>query len=308
VALLLLTSAAVRPARAEDAATPDPASADGTAAGRPRRIATEKAQAEELELELSIELASAYLFRGYNVFQADSQRDQNWVERPLIVWTIAGTGLSLGYAGANQVKGDNLVGNVSAGLGAEQDLFGEYEFGKHQRWGAAAELALVAYPEADKRTTGTDTPFFLSASVEPRYRHRAFLYVGYLRGFRHGPLDRDQVYVSPRLEKRFGFGERFELALQLGAGVKILQPRVGSVQDNMFDVLATAALYYALNDVLYVGTKVGWAWTNLTATRDPDTGLIDRPRFADEYAPFWALVVGAELSAPRKPASRAAPM
>ena len=303
---LFLTAGTARVQAQEEAEpdAPDPASPPGETAGRPRRIATEKVQGEQLELEISIELASAYVFRGYNVFQAEHQREQKWVERPLVVWTVRGTGLSVGYAAANQITGDNLGSNVSAGLGAEQDLFGEYEFGRNARWGAAAELVLVAYPEADKRVTGTAVPFFVSASVEPRYRHRAFLYLGYLRGFRHGPLDRDQVYLNPRVEKRFAFGDRVELALQLGAGLKILQLNAGQVKDNMFDVLAAATMYYALNDVLYVGAKIGWAWTNLTSSRDPDTGEAFHPRFSDEYVPFWALVFGAELSAPPAPARR----
>lgn len=244
---------------------------------------------------MSLEFASAYVFRGYNVFQAENQREQKWVQRPLVVWTAPGTGLSIGYAGANQLTGDNLVSNVAAGLGAEQDLFAGYSFARDSPFGLGTELIAVAYPAADRRVAGTDTPFFIAASVEPRYRRRAFLYIGYLHGFRHGPLDRDQVYISPRVEKRLGFGERFELALQVGAGMKILElDRV--VRANMFDVLATATLTCALNDVLYVGSKVGWAWTNLTPGEDPDTGRPINPRFADEYVPFWALIVGAEFS------------
>jgi hypothetical protein len=277
------------------------ASADGEsdeATTRPRKITTEAARAQELELEMSLEFASAYVFRGYNVFQAESQREQKWVQRPLVVWTAPGTGLSLGYAGAYQMSGDNLVSNVALGLGAEQDLFASYELGRGEPFGVTGELVGVAYPAADQRDAGTSTPFFVDASIEPRYRRRLFLYLGYLRGFRHGPLDRDQLYVSPRVEKRFDLGDRFELALQVGAGMKILdRQHPGRVQDNMFDVLATAALYCALTDVMYIGVKAGWAWTNLTASRDPDTNQVVRPRFADEYVPFAALVMGVEFSA-----------
>jgi hypothetical protein len=282
----------------ETAQTAGAGDGDGDeAATRPRKITTEAARAQELELEMSLEFASAYVFRGYNVFQAESQREQEWVQRPLVVWTAPGTGLSLGYAGAYQMTGDNLVSNVAVGLGAEQDLFASYELGRGEPFGVTGELVGVAYPAAEKRDAGTSTPFFVDASIEPRYRRRLFLYLGYLRGFRHGPLDRDQLYVSPRVEKRFDIGDRFELALQVGAGVKILDRHPSRVQDNMFDVLATAALYCALTDVMYIGVKAGWAWTNLTASRDPDTGQVVRPRFADEYVPFLALVVGVEFSA-----------
>jgi hypothetical protein len=246
------------------------------------------------ELELSLEFASAYVFRGYNVFQAENQREQHWVQRPQIVWTAPGTGFSIGYAAANQLTGDNLVGNVAAGLGGEQDLFSSYEFGRTARAGLATELVVVAYPAADKRVIGTELPVFVSVSAEPRYRHNLFLYLGYLRGFRHGSFEANQVYLNPRVEKRFSWSERFELELQLGAGMKILASDL-TVRDNMFDVLATTTLYYALNDVFYIGAKVGWAWTNMKAQRDPDTGQVFTPRFSDEYVPFWSLSVGAEF-------------
>jgi len=250
------------------------------------------------EFELSIDLLSAYVFRGYNVFQSEGQGEQKWVERPRIIWTVPQTGFSIGYAAANQISGDNLVSNVAAGLGAEQDLFASYAFARRERFGVEAEVAVVGYPGAEARLVGTSAPYFFSLSVEPRYRHLAFLYLGYIAGFRKGPLEAvegSQGYINPRFEKRFDFGERVELELQFGAGMKILQSDLSVVRDNMFDVLGTATLYYALNDVFYVGLKVGWAWTNFTPSKDPDTGQTITPRFADEYVPFWGVTVGAEF-------------
>ncbi len=247
------------------------------------------------EFELSIDLLSAYVFRGYNVFQSQSQGEQKWVQRPRIIWTVPETGLSIGYAAANQISGDNLVSNVAAGLGAEQDLFASYAFARHERVGVEAELAVVGYPAADSRLVGTSAPYFLSVSLEPRYRHLAFLYLGYIAGFRTGPVEGSQGYINPRFEKRFDFGDRLELELQFGVGMKILQRDVTVVRDNMFDVLGTATLYCALNDVFYVGVKVGWAWTNFTPGKDRDTGETITPRFADEYVPFWGVTIGAEF-------------
>jgi len=251
------------------------------------------------EFELSIDLMSAYVFRGYNVFQSESQGEQKWVQRPRIIYTVPQTGLSIGYAAANQISGDNLVSNVAAGLGAEQDIFASYAFARRERFGVEAEVAVVGYPAADSHEVGTSAPYFFSFSIEPRYRHRVFLYLGYIAGFRSGrlaPLEGSQGYISPRFEKRFDFGDSVELELQFGAGMKILQTDLSVVRDNMFDVLGTATLYYALNDVFYVGLKVGWAWTNFTPSKD-DTGKTITPRFADEYVPFWGVTVGAEFTA-----------
>lgn len=252
---------------------------------------------QQPEFELSIDLMSAYVFRGYNVFQSESQGEQKWVQRPRVIYTVPQTGLSLGYAAANQISGDNLVSNVSAGLGAEQDVFASYAFARRERFGVEAELAVVGYPAADSRVVGTSAPYFFSFSVEPRYRHRLFLYLGYIASFHKGPLEGSQGYINPRFEKRFDFGDSVELELQFGAGMKILQTDLSVVRDNMFDVLGTATLYYALTDVFYVGVKVGWAWTNFTPSKDPDTGQTVTPRFADEYVPFWGVTVGAEFAA-----------
>lgn len=249
------------------------------------------------EFELSIDLLSAYVFRGYNVFQSESQGEQKWVERPRIIWTVPRTGLSIGYAAANQISGDNLVSNVAAGLGAEQDIFASYAFARRETFGVEAEVAVVGYPGADPRVSGTTAPYFFSLSVEPRYRHRLFLYMGYIAGFRKGPLEGSQGYISPRIEKRIDWGESVELELQFGAGMKILQSDLSVVRDNMFDVLGTATIYYALNDVFYLGLKVGWAWTNFTASKDPITGEMVTPRFADQYVPFWGVTMGAEFTA-----------
>ncbi len=258
------------------------------------------------ELEVSVELLSAYVFRGYNVFQADSQGEQKWVQRPRIIWTAPHNGFSIGYAAANQISGDNLVSNVSGGLGAEQDLFASYAFARHDPFGVEAEVTVVGYPASDPRVVGTHAPYFVSVSAEPRYHHVAFLYLGYLASFRNGPLEGDQGYVNPRLEKRLDFGERVELELQAGVGMKILQRDLGVVRDNMFDALATATIYYALNDVFYVGLKAGWAWTNFKSSKDLDTGQIVKVRFADEYVPFWGVSFGAEFL-PRGSANPTAP-
>ena len=295
-AALVCAFLGLREARADG---PEPTLVEQSSEGlvTARRVVKNDVRGSQLDLEFSIEVASAYVFRGYNVFQDDRQREQKWVERPRFVWAPSGTGVFIGYASANQLTGDNLVGNVAAGLGAEQDLFAGYEFGKHSRLGVSTEIEFVAYPVADGRVAGTTTPLFVSLSAEPRYRHTLYVYAGYLRGLGHGPLGDDQFYINPRVEKRFNLGGRFALELEVGGGIKIFQLDVGVVRNNMFDVLAAATLYCALNDVFYVGARVGWAWTNLAPSKDPDTGQFVNTGFREEYVPFWALSVGAEFAA-----------
>jgi len=270
------------------------------------------APAEEPELEVNMDVASAYVFRGYNVFQEENQREQKWVQEVLVAWNDRHSGLYLGLGSENQLTGDNLVSNVGAGLGAEQDLFAGYHFGRRERVGVDAELAVAAYPLAESQVVGTHVPIVASISAEPHYDDNLYLYVGYLRGFRRGLFQEDQVYLNPHVQQKLDLGERFELDLEAGAGIKLFSLDVGKVKDNMFDVLATATLYCAITDAIYAGVKVGWAWTNFTAQRDPVTGESTSVRFADEYVPFWGVTLGADLSPelakPRAPARRLHPL
>jgi hypothetical protein len=264
------------------------------------------------EVEVSLEVASAYVFRGYNVFQQENQREQKWVQQVLAAWNDPRSGLYVGLASANQLTGDNLVSNVDAGLGAEQDLFVGYHFRRHEPVGVFTELAVAAYPLAESRVVGTSVPVVASLSAEPHYHETLYLYVGYLRGFRRGLFQEDQLYLNPHVAQKVDLGRCCELDLEAGAGMKLLSLNVGTIKDNMFDVLATATLYYEPTEGIYVGARVGWAWTNFTAQRDPVTGDSISPRFADEYVPFWSITVGAELSPdhgkPRAPARRLHPM
>jgi hypothetical protein len=270
------------------------------------RDADESEPPGQPELEFSMEYASAYVFRGYNVFQVEHQNEQRWVQRPRFIWAPPGTNLSIGYAAANQLTGDNLVDNVAAGVGAEQALFAEYDFTPKARLGLSTELAVIAFPWANPNVAETTVPLFVSISTELRYLHSLYLYAGYLRGVRQGPFGEDHLYLNPSVEKRFDLGPRFELELQVGAGIKVFQLDVGMIRDNMFDVLANATLYYALSDILYVAAKLGWAWTNLTPGGNLEANQRMRHGFSDEYVPFWAVIVGAEF-APRPSAKPTAP-
>lgn len=280
------------------AAAREPSAAELVAAGSADDDDAEEANIPEAppEFEFSLELASAYVFRGYNVFQDRGQREQKMVQRPRLIWTPPRTGFAVGYAAANQLTGDNLADNVAAGLGAEQDLFAVYDFGRRSPLGLATELTLVAYPAAAKAVAGTTFPLFMSAATELRYLRSSFLYVGYLHEVRRGPGSEDYFYVNPRLDKRWELADRLELEVELGAGIKYFPGATLAVRDNMVDVLTSATLYYAINDVLYIGAKVGWAWTNLRPFEDRDTEQRLAPGFGDEYVPFWSLTVGAEVT------------
>ncbi|MBU1238084.1 hypothetical protein KJ865_00110, partial [Myxococcota bacterium] len=89
----------------------------------------EPAKAEESSLGLNAELqvSSAYVFRGLNVFQKTSQMNQNMLLAPGVTWSVFETGITIGYWGAYQLTGDNRSLNTDVGLNLEQDLYVTYE-------------------------------------------------------------------------------------------------------------------------------------------------------------------------------------
>ena len=58
--------------------------------------ATEETARESIGLNLDLGFATAYVFRGANVFQEDGQMNQNMLIAPGITWSIFDTGLSIG--------------------------------------------------------------------------------------------------------------------------------------------------------------------------------------------------------------------
>jgi hypothetical protein len=241
-------------------------------------------------LESSLTFASAYVYRGYNVFQAQRQDEQNWVARPRIIWTDSGERLSIGYTAVYQLNGDNLWENVAAGVGSDQIVFADYDFTPLPRIVVSPELGIYLYPQA------RDMPLLVEASAEGWYLGpvEVGLFAGYLAAIRPGPLSENYFYLSPRISKSLRLTRRMEFELGLTAGVKLFRQSTDS-NANTFDVLVTEILRYDLSDVLYVSAKMAMAWTNLEPREDPSTGRTFEPGFIDELAPFWGFTFGVEL-------------
>jgi hypothetical protein len=176
------------------------------------------------------------------------------------------------------------------GLGAEQVAFVDYDVKPASRLTLTPEIATWVYPAA--RTV----PLFLEASTEVTYLGPADLglYVGFLGAVRPGPLSENHLYVSPKLERTFDLPANLALLLQASAGVKIFTAHPGALNSNMFDVLASVALYHSFRDALYVGAKIGLAWTNLEPRTDATTGEEVSFGLTDEYVPFASVSAGGE--------------
>ncbi len=240
-------------------------------------------------IEGSVAFESAYVFRGYNVFQETHQDEQKWVAKPRLLFTDASERLSIGYGAAFQLNGDNLDENVDKGLGSEQIAFADYDFTLSPSVVLSPEIGAYFYPVA------SSVPLLVEGSAELWYLGPVELgaFVGYLGAVREGPLTEDYFYFSPRVAKTLEFGTHFEFGVQLTAGVKVRTR--SDATDNTVDVLLAEYLRYSLTDALFVSVNWAVAWTNLGPHEDPVTKAIVTPGFGDECAPFWGFALGAEL-------------
>jgi hypothetical protein len=223
------------------------------------------------------------------VFQSSSQHDQNLALSGQVSWTIPRTDLSIGYSSVYQLTGDNVSHNIEVGLGAEQVVFADYDAQPAPRLAVTSEIATVVYPAAH------DVPLFVEASVEARYTAWLELstYAGIFEAVRSGPLGENHFYVKPAVDKTFDLTQKLDLSAEASAGIKIFQAP-GSIPDNMFDLLASVGLDYALTSSVSVGAKFALAWTNLERGENPQTHQVVTPTLGDEYVPIATLSVSGD--------------
>jgi hypothetical protein len=240
--------------------------------------------------DVVLQIVSAYVFRGYNVFQSTSQNDQNMALLGRLIWDVPRTDLSLGYSTAYQLTGDNVTHDVEVGLGAEQVAFVDYDWEITPHLTVTPEIAAIVYPAA------RDVPFFLEGSTEARYTAPidVSLYAGYFATVRPGPLSETHFYVRPLVAKDLDLTRQLKLSIEAGAGVKIFQANPAASHSNMFDVLTNTTIAYDFNSVISVSASGGIAWTNLEARQDPNTGRAITPTLTDEYVPIATFSVEGE--------------
>jgi hypothetical protein len=248
-----------------------------------------RASAEDDAIGLNLDLgyASAYVFRGYNVFQEDSQLDQHMLLAPGITWTVFDTGLSIGYWGAYQISGGDIGDRIDAALGAEQDVILGYVLGLPHDLSLSVGLVGYLYPFADKGVVGATCPVFLEPGAGLAWAGPVdlSLRVSYFLGLQDEPAIRgiSYLYVNPRIGRTFGLGQGVKLSAGLGYGFKLWQEGNDGMS-NIHDVALDISVPIDIVGGLYVTPSVHTGWTN----------LIDK-EFADELFVYGAINVGVNL-------------
>lgn len=262
---------ALTPAYAQE--EPSPATETTPEAAVPGETVSEEPSPTEAEdkMGINVELgyASAYLFRGYNVFQKEGQSDQHMLLAPGLSWAIMDTGLTIGYWGAFQITGDNADDVVDAGLGMEQDIYATYEMTLPGDVGLAFGVLAYLYPGADEDIVGTSMPTYIEPSVAATYTQFVdmSLSIAYFFGVQDEPAVRgiSYLYVNPSVGKSFELHSLVALDVALSYGFKLFKEG-NEDMSNVHDITLNVGAPVELDGTFYVVPSVNMAWTNVKET------------------------------------------
>ncbi|MEY2930487.1 MAG: hypothetical protein RL033_1236 [Pseudomonadota bacterium] len=232
-------------------------------------------------LNIDVEGASAYVWRGINLFGAD-QNTQNFSVFPSITATFGD--FSLGYWGAFQLSGDNKSANVDGGVGGENDLILKVSGPLGDNVHASGSLTYWVYPFAN--LPGDETPMYLEPGAGISYLTGADLglYIGYYRGLQSVTAPNSFLYINPSIGKTIPLDANLGLALGLSAGYKVFTEDP-PVEDRQFDLALNAGIAIPFSDT-YVTPQIHLAYV----TRDED--VVPDAGFSDSFIAWVGVHVG----------------
>ena len=229
-------------------------------------LAIPAARAEDagIGLDVDVEIASAFVFRGLNQF-GDAQRDQRVSAFPAI--TLRSGRVSGGYWGAYQLSGDNALRKLDEGFSAENDLWVSYEdeIDAVDALGYSASLTYYTFPFANEATAGTATPMYLEPAVGATYALSSVelaLNLSYFRGLQDATAGLSYLYISPAITREIDLTRTMALSLGATTGYKVWT-NDPDARDNTYDLQLDAGLNIPFGDA-YIAPAIHVAWTNLT--------------------------------------------
>jgi hypothetical protein len=267
---------------------PTPAPADTGAA----EVATKSEAAPSKLINVDVEAASAYVWRGINLYGED-QNTQNFSVFPSLTATFGG--FSIGYFGAFQLTGDNKSEVVDQGTGAEQDLILKYSGSLSDKLSYSAGLVYWLYPFADPDVANTDLPMFIEPGVGVTYATAPVdlgFYVGYYRALQDVNEAASFVYINPSLAKSLPLSGDISLALGLSAGLKAYTNLAsGQDGDRVFDLTLNVGATLPFSD-MYVTPQLHAAFATRMDDLDPIAPGDQGPEFSDEFVAWAGVHVG----------------
>lgn len=239
----------------------------------------------EIGLNVDLQFASTYAFRGWNLFQEDDQMDQHFLFGPSVTWSVFDTGLAVGWWGAFQLNGANRSANIDGGVGAEQDLYVTYALALPYDLSLSASVFAYLYPFAEEASAGVAFPAYLEPGVGLTWDGPVSVSfkTSYFAGLQEELAPTSwYLYLSLGASKTFSLHEKLGLSVGLAGGFKLFKDT--SLEDNVWDVAATVALPIQVTDFLYVKPSFNAGWTDIEAKG-----------FGDEIMVWGNVNVGADF-------------
>ncbi|HTV21526.1 MAG TPA: hypothetical protein VMG12_22715 [Polyangiaceae bacterium] len=265
------------PVPAPEPAPNTPPIDSGTDSWRSRRATEGKL------LSIDVEAASAYVWRGINMFGVD-QNTQTFSLFPSITATLGN--VSLGYWGAFQLSGDNKSALVDSGVGAQNNFILKYSGWFDDDLAYSAMLTYWLYPLADEEVAGTATPMYLEPGFGISYLAGADLglYVGYYRGLQAVTEPASFLYINPSVGKTFMVSDDLGLALGLSGGYKVYT-NDPPTEDRALDLALNVSLAIPFSGT-YITPQLHAAYV----TRDD--AAVPNAEFSDSFIAWAGVHVG----------------
>jgi hypothetical protein len=238
-------------------------------------------------INVDVEAASAYVWRGINLFGAN-HNSQDLSVFPSITGTFGG--FTIGYWGAFQLTGDNKSLVVDKGVGAEQDIILGYGGAITDKLSYAAHLTYWIYPAADEVAAGTKTPMYIEPAFAVLYATAADLglQLSYYRGLQDATNPASFIYINPSIGKTLPIAGDVSLALGLVGGYKIFTNLPdGAKADGTVDLTFNAGATFPVSNV-YVTPGVHAAFLSRADSALPSGNA----GFKDEFIAWAGVHVG----------------
>ena len=226
---------------------------------------TDTVPAPDFEGSMEVTFASAYAFRGYNLFQQRSQQDANGLFAPSFAVSHSESGITVGLWGAYQLNGANRVTMVESGIGAETDLYVSISRDVSDSISASAAATAFLYPFARHDVAGTTFPIYLEPSAAVAWSGAADvgLQLAYFHGVQNALATWRYLYLHPSASRSIPMSSKASVTIGGGAGYKLYVGGGSVPTDNVWDGHADLALKFTFDDGTYIEPAVHAVTTDL---------------------------------------------
>jgi hypothetical protein len=231
-------------------------------------------------INIDVEGASAYVWRGMNLF-GEEQKTQAFSVFPSITATFGA--VSIGYWGAFQLSGDNKGTLVDTGVGGENDFILKYSGSLSDDVAYSAMLTYWIYPLAK----GDDIPQYLEPGAGITYATGVDLglYAGYYRGLQDITKSVSFLYINPSVGKTIPLTADIGLAVGLSGGYKVYTNDPATDQDKAVDLTLNVSATIPFSD-MYITPQLHASYVSR------DDSVIADAEFSDSFIAWAGVHVG----------------